>query len=132
MKLGRRTAALERTKAEVADKAQQLLRQIAEREVHIAKVREAEILANEERVLKAALHQADKEATIIKAARANEYARLRQLAKVMTDEERLVMEATSKDVVWKERQDAQRRFIIARDLGTAAIKKVGTKDEDNN
>ena len=132
MKLGRRTAALERTKAEVADKAQQLLRQIAEREVHIAKVREAEILANEERVLKAALHQADKEATIIKAARANEYARLRQLAKVMTDEERLVMEATSKDVVWKERQDAQRRFIIARDLGTAAIKNVGTKDEDNN
>lgn len=129
MKLGRRTAALERAHADVADKQRTLVAQIAAREEHIAKVKEAELLENEERVLRSALHAADKEAAILKRARAVEYARLRQLSHVMADEERLVMEATSKEAHWRERQEAQRRFIIARDLGTKAVGMSPSKKE---
>ena len=46
VKLGRRTAALERAHADVADKQRTLVAQIAAREEHIAKVREAELLEN--------------------------------------------------------------------------------------
>jgi hypothetical protein len=124
IKLGRRTNALERAHNETADRARKLLETIAARDVHIAEVHAASVLENEERVLRAALHQADKEASILKSARATEYARLRQLSKVMEDEERLVAEAASRERVWRERQEAQRRFIIARDLKPEPAKKV--------
>ena len=74
--------------------------------------------------MRAALHKADKEAAILKSARATEYARLQALAAVMADEEKLKMEAEAKQLLWVERQQAQRRLIIARDMMHSTLEKA--------
>ncbi len=120
----RRTRALERAHGEVADHRTKLLAQIVERDLHIAKIRVEEWQANEERVLRAALHKADKEASILKAARATEYARLQSLSAVMADEERLEIEAHAKLSLDRERQQNKRKLIIARDSIHATMTKA--------
>lgn len=120
----RRARALERAHGEIADRTTRLLETISQRDKHIEQVKEAERLANEEKVLKAALHKADKEASILKTARATEYARLLQLSSVMADEERLKIEADAKEVLWVARQQNQRRLIISRDNMHATMEKA--------
>ncbi len=129
MKEERRARALERAHGEVADKTVKLLATIGAREAHIVAVAAAAALANEEKVLRAALHKADKEAAIVKAARAAEYARLQTLAGVLADEEARAAAADGKARLWRERQEAQRRLIIARDrLNDDAEKQAAVSD----
>jgi HPt (histidine-containing phosphotransfer) domain-containing protein len=115
--------ALERAHGEVADKSAKLLEQIAARESHIAATAAAAAAANEERALRAALHKADKEAAILKAARAQEYARLQALAGVLTDDVRRAAADAARAGLWAERQANQRRLVIARDAAHGEMER---------
>jgi hypothetical protein len=113
-KEARRLAGLARTREGEAEHIAKLLDDIKKREEHVAALRRETAQANEERALRELLHMAEKQDTIRRQRRRDEYARLMQLMKALADEEKLETQRQQKATMAAERQTNQKRLLLVR------------------
>jgi hypothetical protein len=86
MKETRRLAAVKRTIEEEVQRSERLRGQISKAKEHMEELARAYALANEEKVLAETLHMQDKQEAITRQRRKEEYARLGNLQRIMSQE----------------------------------------------